>query len=230
MSDMRNDLADRDRRVRDLIDRWERGDAILPEEIRDVEALLADQSVDPGVRLLLGCIVHDVSPAPRSEATIGDESADPDVVESIMQRIPRSRARVLDFDRLERVGRSVGAAAAGLALLIGSIALLLRVVAPLSPEGAVAAVEEATIVVEFELYAPEAGTVSLVGDFNEWDPSRNLFEDPEGRGAWRVQVRVTPGEVYTYNFLIDGERWVPDPNATREIRDPFGGRKSVLSL
>jgi hypothetical protein len=82
-----------------------------------------------------------------------------------------------------------------------------------------------TVFVHFELFAPEARAVSLAGDFNEWRPDGvRLVRSPAG--AWSVTIPLRVGE-HRYQFVVDGERWIPDPSGTGED-DGFGGRNSVI--
>lgn len=79
--------------------------------------------------------------------------------------------------------------------------------------------------VAFSLNAPQASSVAIVGDFNDWKPtplSRN-------GSAWEVRVRLAPGQ-YNYAFVIDGARWVPDPRAPKNAADDFGSPNSVVTV
>ena len=82
--------------------------------------------------------------------------------------------------------------------------------------------------VRFSLKAEDANKVALVGDFNGWRKDRTLLSEPAGDGIWRVTLRLRPG-TYQYAFLVDGERWIPDPAALRKP-DGFGGHNSVIKL
>ena len=84
------------------------------------------------------------------------------------------------------------------------------------------------VYVQFLISAPEARTVALAGDFNEWDPSIHL-DDPDGDGLWSARVAIEPG-VHEYMFVIDGSEWRPDPNAISYTDDGFGQRNSVLAV
>ncbi len=86
------------------------------------------------------------------------------------------------------------------------------------------------VLVRFELAAAEARQVNLVGDFSEWDPHRLAMKDVTGEGDWQITIRLKKGRVYTYNFLMDGRRWVADPSSLRRVDDGFGGTSSVLEL
>ncbi len=81
--------------------------------------------------------------------------------------------------------------------------------------------------IEIVFVAPEASTVSLVGEFNAWNPARHTMTRRGKDGTWRATLRLPPG-AYEYGFIIDGQRWTPDPQAEGYVADGFGGRNSVL--
>jgi hypothetical protein len=80
------------------------------------------------------------------------------------------------------------------------------------------------------LQAPQAKSVSVVGDWNAWDPGRDRLRDPNGDGIWEIRLRLQKGAELRYQFLIDGERWIPDPHAPLQVDDGFGGTSSVLQI
>jgi hypothetical protein len=90
--------------------------------------------------------------------------------------------------------------------------------------------ESRLVEVHLVLEAPQAKTVSVVGDWNAWDPSRDRLRDPKGDGTWEITLRLRKGEELRYQFLIDGERWVPDRQAPLQVDDGFGGISSVLQI
>ena len=64
--------------------------------------------------------------------------------------------------------------------------------------------------VDFFCRAPEAGQVSLVGDFNGWDVAATPMKRmPDGR--WMASVELHHGH-HQYLFLVDGAPQL-DPNA-----------------
>ncbi|GAH97390.1 unnamed protein product, partial [marine sediment metagenome] len=67
------------------------------------------------------------------------------------------------------------------------------------------------------------------GDFNGWDPQANLLEDPDGDDIWTGTLKLEPGR-YEYMFVLDGEKWFPDPNALRYVKDGFGNRNAILEI
>jgi hypothetical protein len=82
------------------------------------------------------------------------------------------------------------------------------------------------IYIQFRLDTPDASDVALAGTFTEWQPAYSLHESAPG--VWTVTVPLEPG-VHDYLFIVDGERWVPDPAAT-PVDDGFGGTNSRLLL
>ena len=75
----------------------------------------------------------------------------------------------------------------------------------------------------------KAHTVAIAGDFNGWNPQANLLEDSEGNGVWTGTLKLEPGR-YEYMFVLDGEKWFPDPNALRYVKDGFGNRNAILEI
>jgi hypothetical protein len=84
------------------------------------------------------------------------------------------------------------------------------------------------VYVQFVIAAPEAGSVALAGDFNEWDPSIEL-SDPDMDGIWSARVALEAG-VHEYMFVIDGTEWRPDPHALSWTEDGFGRQNSVVAV
>ncbi|MGB2783832.1 MAG: zf-HC2 domain-containing protein [Atribacterota bacterium] len=75
----------------------------------------------------------------------------------------------------------------------------------------------------------KAHTVAIAGDFNGWNPQANILEDPEGDGIWTGTLNLEPGR-YEYMFVMDGEKWFPDPNALRYVKDGFGNKNAILEI
>lgn len=86
--------------------------------------------------------------------------------------------------------------------------------------------ETQQVLTRFVLNAPAASQVTLAGDFTDWQPAYELTTTQPG--VWTVVVPLDPG-VHSYAFVIDGERWVPDPNAPA-VSDGFGGLNSRLAV
>ncbi len=81
---------------------------------------------------------------------------------------------------------------------------------------------------ELRLSAP-ASSVTVVGDFNDWDPA-GPRSGPTGRaGVWTVELRLKPGR-YHYTFLLDGRRWAARPGGAPAAESDFGTPISVLTV
>jgi hypothetical protein len=80
--------------------------------------------------------------------------------------------------------------------------------------------------VRFELAAPRASRVMLVGSFNEWDPAATPLVRDAATGKWVVSVRLPPGR-HVYAFVVDGDV-TADPAAPRAADDDFGSVNSVV--
>lgn len=79
--------------------------------------------------------------------------------------------------------------------------------------------------VQFVLIASDAQRVSLVGDFNDWDPQATPLT-PGAGGLWSVVLQLARGR-FSYSFLIDEREWRADPNAPYGA-DDFGRPTSVV--
>jgi len=84
--------------------------------------------------------------------------------------------------------------------------------------------------IRFSLEAPGSSSVVLVGSFSNWEASERLALKRGGGGTWELSVRLKKNELYSYGFLVDGEKWLPDPKAAETIEDGFGGANSLLRL
>ena len=76
-------------------------------------------------------------------------------------------------------------------------------------------------------FSPEASSVALIGDFNEWGQREVTLADSSDSGIWEFALNLNPG-VYHYNLLVDGETWVANPKSSTLVPDGFGGYNSVL--
>lgn len=82
------------------------------------------------------------------------------------------------------------------------------------------------VLTQFMLNAPDAREVSLAGDFTRWQPAYTMTRSEQG--VWTVVVPLDPG-IHQYSFVVDGERWVPDP-AAPAVNDGFGGLNSRIAV
>jgi hypothetical protein len=124
------------------------------------------------------------------------------------------------------------AAAACLVVAVLVVGRKSNVASPGATDGRIAAAPPTRVdtvqLVRFVLVATDARSVALVGDFNGWDRSAVRLTR-SGSGVWSATVRLPAGR-HEYAFLVDGERWVADPNAPSSIEDEFGVESSVVTV
>ncbi len=99
-----------------------------------------------------------------------------------------------------------------------------REVASLEP-----AEEPGRVAVRFEVRAPAARRVELVGSFNDWRPGEIVLNGPDDSGQWTATVELPAGR-HEYLFLVDGKDWVTDPRAAAYRPDGFGRQNALLEL
>ncbi len=81
--------------------------------------------------------------------------------------------------------------------------------------------------VNFVCKAPEAKSVSLVGDFNQWDPAAHPMKRMPDR-AWMISMELPHGH-HRYAFLVDGVLTL-DPHAQGITRNDKGERVSMVPV
>lgn len=82
--------------------------------------------------------------------------------------------------------------------------------------------------VTFETSAfPEAKTLSLVGDFNAWDPDATPMKQRKD-GAWAVTLRLPKRRDFQYRFVVDGQTWTTDAESETTAPNPYGGVNAVV--
>lgn len=87
-----------------------------------------------------------------------------------------------------------------------------------------------TVRVTFEVPSEiEADAVSLVGDFNDWNPDETKLEE-RADGRFSTTLSLEPDSEYRYRYLLDGERWENDWDADDYVPNDYGSEDSLLRL
>ena len=95
-----------------------------------------------------------------------------------------------------------------------------------------AGTEPGTVLVTFVIEPRRAhreGTLSVVGDFNDWDPAANRFT-PGVDGRWRVNVTLDTGRRHSFRYLAENGDWFDEPDADDRRDDGHGHVNCVLDL
>ena len=79
----------------------------------------------------------------------------------------------------------------------------------------------------FVCNAPQARHVSLVGDFNQWNPRAHPMQHGSD-GAWTIRIELRHGH-HRYAFHVDGHLTL-DPQAMGITRDDQGQRVSLIAV
>ncbi len=78
--------------------------------------------------------------------------------------------------------------------------------------------------------APDAEKVTIVGDFNDWEPETHVLKKLKS-GEFKIDVDLEVGKAYQYRYLIDDKKWENDWQADDYVRVPeFATENSVISL
>lgn len=81
--------------------------------------------------------------------------------------------------------------------------------------------------VSFSYLAPDAGSVSVVGDFNNWNPrSHPMTKRPDG--GWIAQVELPHGH-HRYVFMVDDQPEL-DPRGAGVTRNEKNERVSLIAV
>lgn len=86
--------------------------------------------------------------------------------------------------------------------------------------------EERAVPMQFVLDLPDAASVSIVGDFNNWAIGEAPLQK-FANGIWNITLPIKPGR-HEYAFVVDGKRWMADPRAPKASNSDFGKPGSVV--
>jgi 1,4-alpha-glucan branching enzyme len=81
--------------------------------------------------------------------------------------------------------------------------------------------------VEFVFHAPKAKSVSVGGDFNNWNPKTAAAKQGKD-GSWKAKMNLSPGK-YQYKFMVDGQ-WINDPKCNTCVPNSFGTLNCVIDV
>ena len=81
--------------------------------------------------------------------------------------------------------------------------------------------------VNFVCNAPAAKHVTMVGDFNGWNPTSHRMNQMPDK-AWTLQLQLKHGH-HRYAFLVDGQLTL-DPRSLGVTRNDKGERVSLVAV
>ena len=83
--------------------------------------------------------------------------------------------------------------------------------------------------VTFYYVDSQAKSVSVAGDFNGWNTTRDLLTK-ENRSLWKLEKKISSGGSYRYKFVIDGKKWLIDKENENKEPDGFGYFNNRLNI
>jgi len=201
----------------------------------------------PWLDRIAGELRHEVPVRPAWRARLLDEVArapKPSLLDDVDHALDDSEERALDAGQRRwaiTIGPFASLAAASLLVALGAGARYVAMsraganasrrsaqtaAARTSPRLVTSARAPGREVVRFELSAPRASHVALVGSFNEWNPVATPLSRDPASGKWVVSLRLSPGR-HVYAFVVDGDV-TADPSAPRAADEDFGSPSSVV--
>lgn len=82
--------------------------------------------------------------------------------------------------------------------------------------------------VTFIFRHPGLRSVTLAGDFNEWNVSSHPMVPDAARDTWTLTLELAPGR-YEYKFYVDGAQWWNDLYAPK-IANVWGSENSYVDV
>jgi len=84
-----------------------------------------------------------------------------------------------------------------------------------------------TCKVTFELpKSIEAKSVTLVGDFNNWNDAATPLK--KVKGTWKVALDLAVGQEFQYRYFVNGSDWHNDWEADKYVANNVDGDNSVI--
>jgi 1,4-alpha-glucan branching enzyme len=88
-----------------------------------------------------------------------------------------------------------------------------------------------TVTATFTVSGPELDEqqVSVVGDFNDWDPAATPMRKTPGR-PHTATVTLQRGRRYLFRYRVAAGEWYDDETADAYEPNEFGGKNCVIDL
>lgn len=159
------------------------------------------------------------------------EAAPPTMVARVLAALPASPRRVPVWKRvLDAALKPREIHVRPIYGLLAAAALAALLIAPLTGgRDDTAPVDTSVVYVRFTFTAPAATSVTLAGDFNDWQSGALPLTDGDGDGVWTGTFALEPG-LHKYMFVVDGDEWETDPGAERHIDDGFGMQNALIAI
>lgn len=82
--------------------------------------------------------------------------------------------------------------------------------------------------VAFTFRHPGHGSVTVAGDFNDWNTASHPMVYDVARDTWTLTIELAPGR-YEYKFYVDGVQWWNDVQAPK-VSNIWGSENSYVDV
>ena len=72
--------------------------------------------------------------------------------------------------------------------------------------------------------------ISIVGDFNNWDPHQDKFTHKNSDGSSSIELTLESGKEYKFKYLCDGQTWLNELEADAEVLTHYGDSKNSVII
>jgi 1,4-alpha-glucan branching enzyme len=80
----------------------------------------------------------------------------------------------------------------------------------------------------FTFRHPGVRSVTVAGDFNDWNTASHPMVYDVARDAWTLTIDLAPGR-YEYKFYVDGAQWWNDVHAPK-VPNIWGSENSYVEV
>ncbi|HBA86305.1 MAG TPA: hypothetical protein DCZ95_19670 [Verrucomicrobia bacterium] len=204
-----------------------RFDTVIPDYFWQTVVQVGSDSFDPSWRILAEPSVYDDCKK-YFEGVLAD-SGRRSSYNMIRAQYMVASYRMKDFDTARRMAKEVGEAfERQMATPLPFKPPKSELLAALKLEGSqITAAAPETVEASLEYVNPDATFVSVVGDFNGWNPALDPMKKAAD-GVWRVTLKLPEDKFFGYRFHVDGQE-ILDPRILDRINTNDGRTNSLLS-
>lgn len=74
-----------------------------------------------------------------------------------------------------------------------------------------------------------ADKIQVVGEFNNWNTNGTPMKQLKS-GDFTETIELYAGKEYQFKYLVNGSEWTNEPEADKEVSNPYNSINSVLVL
>ncbi len=75
----------------------------------------------------------------------------------------------------------------------------------------------------------EVASISVAGDFNDWDPSEAPMKAVKSAKAYKANLDLDPGSSFQFRYFVNGETWINDWDADGYVQNDQGTDNCVVN-